>query len=46
VKNCLATSTVISKGNSVTETFRLANELQLNPGEEKYKLFLDQEEDG
>ena len=46
MKNCLATSTKISKGNGVTETFRLANKLQLNPVEEKYKLLLDQEEDG
>jgi hypothetical protein len=45
VKNCLATGTKISKGNGVTETFRLVKKLQLNLGEVKYKLLLDQEED-
>jgi len=46
VKSFLATGTKISNGNYVTETFRLAKELQLNPGEIKYKLLLDQEKDG
>ena len=46
MKNCLATGIKISKGNGVTENFTLVKELQLNPGEEKYKLLLDQVEDG
>ena len=46
MKNYLATGTDLSKGNGVTETFRLAKELQLNPGEVKYKLLLHQEGDG
>jgi len=36
----------MSKCNGVTETFRLAKDLQLNAGEIKYELLLDQEEDG
>ena len=46
VNNSLAIVTKISKGNGVTETFILAKEPQLNPGEVKYKLLLDQEGDG
>jgi len=43
MKTCLGTGTKLSKGNGVRETFILAKELQLNPSEVKYKLFLDQE---
>ena len=46
MKNFLATGAKISKCNGVTGTFRLAKDLQLNPGEVKYELLLDQEEDG
>lgn len=46
MKNFLATGTKIWKDNGVTENIRLAKELQLNPGEVRYKLLLDQEEDG
>jgi hypothetical protein len=46
MKNCLATGTKIWKDNGVTETFRLAKEVQLNPGEVRYKLLLDQLWDG
>ena len=46
MKNCLVTGIKISKRYGVTETFRLMKELQLNPGEVKYKLLLDKEKDG